>query len=124
MNERVTIASCHDQDKLKFDINPDLELHERQALESLLMEHADCFASNPKKPIVTHVGEHAIETLPAAQPIKSKRYWMSPQQEQEVNKLAEQMIKDGIARLSTSPWTSNILLVKRKDGTTHFVIDY
>ena len=42
MSKRVTIASCHDQDKLEFDINPDLELHERQALEALLMEYADC----------------------------------------------------------------------------------
>ena len=49
---------------------------------------------------------------------------MSPQQEQEVEKQAEQMIKDGIACLSTSPWASNLLLIKKKDGTTRFIIDY
>ena len=48
---------------------------------------------------------------------------MSPQQEQEMEKLAEQMIKDDITRTSTSHWASNVLLVK-KDGTARFVIDY
>ena len=85
MSKRITIASCHNQDKLEFDINPDLEPpHERQELETLLMEYADCFATNPKKPTVAHVGEHVIETLPGARPIKSKHYSMSPRQEQEV----------------------------------------
>ena len=70
------------------------------------------------------MGEHVIETLPGARPIKSKRYRMSPQQEQEMEKQAEQMIKDSIARPSTSPWASNVLLVKEKDGTARFVIDY
>ena len=124
MSKWVTIESCRDQDKLEFDINPDLELHETQALEALLMEFSDCFASNPKKTTVTHVGEHVIETVPGARPIKSKRYRMLPQQEQEVEKQTERMIRDGIAHLSTSPWASNVLLVKKKDGTTRFVIDY
>ena len=124
MNGWVAMASCREQDKLQFDINPDLEPHERQALESLLMEYADCFASNAKKPTVIHVGEHVIQKLPGARPIKSKHYRMSLQQKQRADKQAEQMIKDGIARLSTSTWANNILLVKKKDGATRFVIDY
>ena len=45
---------------------------------------------------------------------------MSPQQEQEVKRQTKQMIKDGMAHPSTSPWASNVLLVKKKEGTTDF----
>ena len=49
---------------------------------------------------------------------------VSPQQEEEINKQADQMMKDGIARPSSSPWATNVILIKKKDGPMHFVVDY
>ena len=46
---------------------------------------------------------------------------MLPQQEEEVNR---QMVKDGIVRPSNSPSVSTVILVKKKDNTTRFVVDY
>ena len=34
------------------------------------------------------------------------------------------MMKDGIARPSSSPWASNVILIKKKDGSMHFIVDY
>ena len=48
----------------------------------------------------------------------------APQQEEEVNRQAEEMIRNGIARPSSSPWGSNLILVKKQEGSTRFVIDY
>ena len=49
---------------------------------------------------------------------------MSPFQEEEVNKQAEEMIKNNVARSSSSPWGSNVILVKKRDGSTRFAINY
>ena len=49
---------------------------------------------------------------------------MSPVQEQEIVQQAEKMVRDGIARPSSSPWAHNVILLKKKDGCTRFVVDY
>ena len=86
-NERVVLISekkeITEQD---FDINPDLEPDQKAALLSLLMEVKDGFAANPKKPSVIQIGEHEIDVLPTARPVKAKCFRMSPQQEEEVNR--------------------------------------
>lgn len=82
-----------DRSKKKFDINPNLTVEEKFEMLKLLEEYSDCFASNPKKPTATNVGEHVIKTTPDARPVKAKRFRMSPQDEEEVNKQVEQMVE-------------------------------
>ena len=41
-----------------------------------------------------------------------------------VEEAINEMMKDGVIRPSESPWASLIVLVKKKDGTTRFCIDY
>ena len=65
-----------------------------------------------------------IDTVPGSRPVTAKGFRMSPQQEEEVNRQVEQMVKDGVARPSNSPWASNVILGKKKDNTTRFVVDY
>ena len=77
-----------------------------------------------RRPTLTSFGEHVIDTVQGSRPVKAKRFRMSPRQEEEVNRQVEQMVKDGIARPSNSPWTSNVTLVKKKDNATRFAVDY
>ena len=73
---------------------------------------------------MTHAEEHRIDVVPLTVPIKSKKFRMSPQQEEEVKRQAEEMVKNGIASPSASPWGSNVILVKKRDGSMRFAIDY
>jgi len=43
---------------------------------------------------------------------------------EEVNKIIEDMKKQGIIEKSQSPWISRAVLVKKKDGTIKFCVDY
>ena len=56
--------------------------------------------------------------------MKAKRYHISSQQEEEINKQVGEMVENGMARPSNSPWAHNVILVKKKDNTTRFVEDY
>ena len=49
---------------------------------------------------------------------------MSPLQEDQIKKQADQMMEDSIARPSSSSRASNVILVKKKDSSMHFVVDY
>ena len=49
-----------DSKEYKFDINPELTEERKGKSLALLNEYSDCFAPNPKKPILTSFGEHVI----------------------------------------------------------------
>lgn len=61
-------------------------------------------------------GDHA--------PIKCQPNRASPVEQQKIMELAEDMKKDGIAEDSKSPWAFPVVLVKKKDGTYRFCVDY
>ena len=127
MESRISAAGQDQTDSITefdFDINPDLPEEQQDQLRELLIEFSDRFAKDTKKPTLTNVGEYVIETTPGARPVKCKKYCLSPEQEEEVKRQANKMVEDGVARPSNSPWAHNVILVKKKDGTQRFVVDY
>ena len=41
-----------------------------------------------------------------------------------MDKNLKSMIDHGVVQLSSSPWASPVVLVKKKDGSTRFCVDY
>ena len=71
----------------------------------------------------TSVVKHKIDTG-NAQPIKQSPYWVSQQQRAEIDSQIANMPEQYIIDVSSSPWSSPVVLVKKKDNTTRFCIGY
>lgn len=68
--------------------------------------------------------DHQIELLAGVSRVNVRPYRYSPTQKDEIEKQLLQMLSDGIITPSTSPYASPVLLVRKKDGTWRYCVDY
>jgi hypothetical protein len=92
-------------------------------VKSLLDHYTDIFAEPDTLP-PSRVYDHAIHLMPGAAPVNARPYRYSPLQKDEIERQVQKMIKSGIISPSLSPFASPVLLVKKKDGSWRFCIDY
>ena len=71
----------------------------------------------------TNLVQHKIDTGDA-RPIKQNPRRLPLAKREEADKILREMKEEGVIEPSNSPWTSPVVLVKKKDGTTRFCVDY
>jgi hypothetical protein len=94
---------------------------EKMNLSELIEEFEDVFALNPTELGRTNVVEHRIDTgnsAPLIQPPRRVPFALKA----KVDELVNEMMKQGVVQPSTSPWSSPIVLVAKKDGSTWFCV--
>ena len=87
------------------------------------MRHHQAFCLEPCEREGTDLVQMEINTLDAAprrQPVRRMPYSVR----QEVAKQLQDMQAAGVITQSCSPWASPVLLVRKKDGSHQFCIDY
>ena len=118
-------ASIPEANSKKFTClpSPILSPAENRQLDILLAEYADIFATTSLDLGHTSIIEHKIDTGNAS-PIKQQPYRASHSQKVSIEHHINDMLDQGIIEVSSSPWSSPVVLVKKKDGSTRFCIDY
>ena len=104
----------------------DLTEVEKQTLEQLLMEYHRIFVV-PGAGISglgrTDVAKHTITTTTDS-PIRQKARRVPQAVSVEVDRQVEEMLDGGVIRPSSCPCSSPIALVKKRDGSLRFCVDY
>ena len=103
--------------------SPALSDKENEKLGSLLQEYRDIFASSSLDLGNTSIVQHEVDTG-TAQPIKRAPYRVSQSQKADIERHISDMLEQNIIEESASPWSSPVVLVKKKDGTSRFCVDY
>ena len=99
-----------------------LNPHECSQLARLLTDFADVFAASSDDLGDTSLVTHQINTV-SSQPIRQPARRLPPHKRAEADTLLKDMLKKGVIEPSSSPWTSPIVLVKKKDGSTRLTVE-
>ena len=100
----------------------DLTFAEKTQLLTLLTEFADIFA--PRGGCVGRTLTFKHKILTEGPPIRQSIRRLPEVLKSVINGKVEKMVEQGVVRPSSSPWSSPIVMVRKKDGSWHFCIDY
>lgn len=119
-------CATRDEQLLKM-INKGLPSAEREALAHVLSGHATVFdfSTSPgnKTEIPPSRTRHSIDTG-TARPLRQKPYRVSPGERKVIADQVNEMLQKGVVQESASPWAMPVILVKKKDGSWRFCVDY
>jgi hypothetical protein len=92
-------------------------------VQELLRNYSEVFATKvsfpPPRPI-----SHSIPLIPGARPVCIRPYRYSLTLKIEIEIQVKEMLDSGLIQHSSSPFSSPVLLVKQKENTFQFYVDY
>ena len=91
--------------------------------ERMLMEHHHIFSLDKNEIGCTDSAQHIIELMDD-EPFKERFRRIALALLEEVRENLQDMLDGGAIRPSKSPWCNAIVLVRKKDGTLRFCIDF
>ncbi|KAK8949488.1 hypothetical protein KSP39_PZI005271 [Platanthera zijinensis] len=91
--------------------------------QDLLVEFANIFSTSPGLPPV-RTTDHLIVLQPSSATVSVRPYRYGHTQKDEIERLVRDMFLGGLILPSSSPFSSPVLLVRKKDGSWRFCVDY
>lgn len=106
-----------------LDINPSLSSQQKENLARLLDEFQGCFSTTAGVR-QTAIAKHRIITDDYTHPIHQSPYRVSFKEREAIQEQVREMLRDDVIQPSNSPWAAPVVLVRKKDGTLRFCVDY
>ena len=106
-----------------FSMSDPTQLEVVPEIQQLLLQYSQLFQEQSSLSPERYC-DHHIELIPGEQPVNTRANRYAPTQKTEIEKQLADMLRSGTIRPSTSPYASPILLVKKKDGSWRFCVDY
>ena len=100
-----------------------LTLEQKERVRHFLAKWQDVFSKSPTDLCCTNLVEHEIH-LDNEQPFKEPYRRIPPALIQEVREHLKEILEIGAIKDSKSPFSSIVVIVRKKDGTIRFCIDY
>ena len=122
----VTLEESEKQKELLASLKlPESTLTDEQSseLSNLIEEYSDVFAMSKSELGCCDLVEHEIDT-DGHSPIKLQPYRLPVIQREKVAQMIQEMKDQGVIKPSSSPWSSPIVLVPKRDGSLRFCVDY
>jgi predicted aspartyl protease len=92
-------------------------------IQPLLDQYSTIFTTPTTLPPVRFT-DHRIPLLEGSNPVNIRPYRYPHFQKQEIETQIQEMLDNGTIQPSSSPFSSPVLLVRKKDGTWRFCVDY
>jgi hypothetical protein len=108
---------------IEDQLGPTLDAEQQAQVLQLINEFRDCFAVNTKELGDAHVKDMQIR-LPDDIPVSYRPYRLAYAECSVVRGIVQDLLSNGIIRESESPYSSPILLVKKKSGEYRMCVDY
>ena len=100
-----------------------LDSKQQQEVHDLLLEFQDVFAATSDDMGRTGITKHCIDTGDT-QPIRQPPRRLPICKQAEADAVIRDMLHNGVIEPSDSPWSSPVVLVRKKDGSVLFCVDY
>ena len=123
-------SSCKPRNRLSDELNDlvdeieeSISRSDMRKIKQLLLRNQEVFGTKDEPFGKTDLVKHEIETentLPIKQHMRRIPFHLRPEADAEVSK----MLKAGVIEPSSSPWSAPVVLVRKKDGTIRYCIDY
>ena len=93
-------------------------------MAKLLREYNDMFSSGNHDVGLTRAVRHEIPLAAGTVPIRQPTRRLGPEKEKEVSRQVRDLLDRGLIEPAHSAWSSPVLLVRKKDGSWQFCVDY
>lgn len=125
---RVVEAESFEEEITVDGVSPlmlgsELTAQQRQAFDAFLRKWSGVFAKHENDLGFTETVQHRIYTGNAP-PVRERFRPLPPMMYKEMKFLLADMLERGVISESNSPWAAPVVMVKKKDGSWRFCVDY